>query len=464
MPSITELFANLERSHFLAAIEQLGAGTASRFADSKKFDVLFQRKRYAPKEVAGLALEDAHHRSFGPSDFKGGENTPCFHALMRCGFTIVPKASSVSTNSLVNVIREILQLQTDYSPENTPAMQRRGNLVRGELKDILYSQIESFEPIFSASGYECSIECRDGIGRKTRSPWARIFDPKMSSSATDGWYVVIHFSSKGDFFYATIGCGATHFKGGSLTPVESDELAAKVKWAKGCFDGQRDDVTRFQDKIELHGNELSTQFERAIAFAKRYSLDQFDEAGFWDDLTILCKMLIHIYEQERQGKVPFTESPEVREYQSNATQTIRPRAKAGRGQGRFLTAAEKSAVELRAMTMARDELTKRAFEKIEDKSANSSYDFSATKMDVEWFVEVKGTTSPNADSFLLTANELELHQNHKGRTILAIAYDIDLIRRDSEPTAEGGKIAFYEPWEPDDWVFKATAFSASRKK
>ncbi len=57
MKSTTELFRLVDRSHVIAAIKQLDAGSTSRFADSIKFDLLYQGNRYPPKEVAGLALE-----------------------------------------------------------------------------------------------------------------------------------------------------------------------------------------------------------------------------------------------------------------------------------------------------------------------------------------------------------------------------------------------------------------------
>lgn len=466
MPSVTELLATLEREHVLMALEQLDAGAKTRFAESIKFDVVYKGKRYAPKEVTGLALENAYQRAFGPGDFKGGGESSAFRALRRCGFTIVPKAEAGSIShiaSLKDTVTEILSLQTKYTSENTEDMKRRGFLVRIGLRDVLYSHVERYEPLFSASGYECAIEGSDGIGRKVMSAWTRIHDPEMSPSATQGWYIVIHFSSKGDYFYLTLGCGATIFKDGSLTDVDPKELAGKIQWAQHCFENQPQRSARFSDSIALHGNRLSIQFERAIAFAKRYRLDGFDEVGFWDDLAALSGMLITIYESERLGKTPLSEAPEVREYQSQLSQMVRPKRKSGRGQGRFLSQAEKIAVELHAMATAREALSKGGFTEIEDMSAKESYDFAAKKDGMDWFVEVKGTTSAHADSFLLTANELSLHQDHKGRTVLVIVYDIDLHRDGDKPYASGGHLSVDAPWDPDRWEFKPTAYSALRK-
>lgn len=365
--------------------------------------------------------------------------------------------------SLTGTIAEILSLQTQYSPDNTDAMKRRGELIRSVLPSILNAHSDRYSPIFLKAGYVAAIEGKDGIGRKAMSAWVRIYDDDMSPSATQGWYVVLHFSSKSDYFYLTLSCGATVFKGGALVDVDDDDLRSKILWAQRCFEGQPELLIRFGDKIDLHGNHLSKQFEKAIAFAKRYQVEGFNEASFWDDVAAQSSMLISIYESERLGKVPLSEAPEVREFQSQLLQTARPKRKSGRGQGRFLSQLEKTAVELYAMATVRAALEERGFTDIEDNSANESYDFAAKKDGLDWFIEVKGTTSAYADSFMLTANELNLHQENKGRTVLAIVYDIDLDRKGDVPMARGGKLSIDIPWDPAQWEFKPTAYSASRK-
>ncbi|MBA8737545.1 MrcB family domain-containing protein [Chromobacterium violaceum] len=365
--------------------------------------------------------------------------------------------------SLTTTIAEILRLQTQYSSENSEPMQKRGVLVRTTLRDILYSRMEQFEPLFSGKGYECMVEGSDGIGRKTISAWTRLYDPKMSPSATRGWYIVIHFSSKGDVFYLTIGCGSTIIKNSALVHVDPDVLKEKIKWAKSCCAKNSRESKSFSNKIELHGNNLSDQFERATAFAKRYEIQSFNESEFWQDLQILCGMLVTIYEAERLGKSPHSESPEVREHLSLLDETIRPRKSASQGQGRFLNQAEKKAVELHAMETVRTALPGHGFTDIHDTSAKKSYDFSARKDGNDWFIEVKGTTSARADSFLLTANELTLHKQHQGRTVLAIVYDIDLDRSAETPEANGGQLSLSIPWDPEQWDFTPTGYSASRK-
>ena len=136
MKSTTELFRTLQRTHVLEAIKELDAGVTSRFADSVKFDLLFNGKRYPPEEVAGLALEGLSKRQFGPADFSGGESSACFRALERCGFTIVQKRT-LTSDSLKTITNEILDLQGSYSSTNTPEIKRRGILFRDELPQLI---------------------------------------------------------------------------------------------------------------------------------------------------------------------------------------------------------------------------------------------------------------------------------------------------------------------------------------
>ena len=88
--------------------------------------------------------------------------------------------------------------------------------------------------------------------------------------------------------------------------------------------------------------------------------------------------------------------------------------------------------------------------------------FLQKKNELDWFIEVKGTTSSHADSFMLTANELEFHQSQKGQTVLAIVFDINLERKSSVPLASGGKLSFDMPWDPDQWTFSPSAYAATR--
>jgi len=212
-------------------------------------------------------------------------------------------------------------------------MERRGVLVRSSIPDHIRGRITMLEPIFSPAAYSILIEGSDGIGRKVESPWVRICDQFMPPSATTGWYVVLHFSCNGSDMFITVGCGSTALRQGSLVPLPAEDLERKVSWARNIAENKGFPVSRFQDAIDAQGNDLSRQFERATAFAKLYRDDSFSESEFWDDTTSLCKVLVCLYDEERLGKAPYSDQPELHSGQLEIEQAISGRTKGHNGQG-----------------------------------------------------------------------------------------------------------------------------------
>jgi hypothetical protein len=460
MVNAADYLKNLQREHVLAAIAKIDAGYRSSFKESIAYDLVYLGRRYAPKEVAGLALEAMTGATYGPKSIRGGENTACFKALRRCGFTLVPK-DRIAADSLRDSLASVLELQKRYSPNNTPEMLRRGHVIRWEIPAHIWARIELLEPIFTEGGFECAVEGRDGVGRKSVSPWVRVFDEEMSASATDGWYVVLHFSAKEDVFYATLGCSATKFKDGSLHEIPDEDIKRQIAWGRRVVKEAGSYRGGFDDSVKLHGNNLSDQFQKAIAFAKAYRIDSFSEDEFWKDLSELCRLLVVIYHYERQGKSPLAIEPQQQVVEE--IERIANPLRNFRGQGRGLSQSERKAVELRAMEVTKQELEKRGFSNIADVSADASYDFYAEKDGIEWIVEVKGTTGSSAETFLLTAPELRLHRNNRGKSILALVSDITLMRDVVPVSASGGKLELSIPWDIDSWEFEPMSYRAVLK-
>lgn len=218
---------SLERQQILQAILRIADG----FSSSSQYDLIYQGVRYSPSKVIAFALSLLRNVKTDQIDLPKTLESSCIKILIRCGFTLSPKKKIVDLN-LGDTFVQILDYQKLHSSRNTLAMQQRGELIRHGVPDILWDSIESFEPIFSNAGFSCSIEGKDGIGNKTASAWVRIFDPIMSPSATEGWYVVIHFSCDGKRVYFTLGRGATILKDGGLRDVPDQELAGQIGWAK----------------------------------------------------------------------------------------------------------------------------------------------------------------------------------------------------------------------------------------
>lgn len=358
------------------------------------------------------------------------------------------------------ILEEILGLQPAYSSENTDAMKRRGVLVRRGGPDAIREKLELIGPVFGRAGFECSVEGSDGVGLKNESAWIRLFDPSMSPSATRGWYVVTHFSRDGRRIYSALQCGSTIFAGGSFVPVADADLRRQVEWARNVVAGQATTAAGYLSTIELNGNRLSRQFEKATALARMYETG-FSEGRFWSELRELCELLVRIYHADRLGKGPLSLPPELVEAQQAIDRISRPRAAAGQGRG--LTPRERRAVERRAMAVVARALEIDGFSDVVDVSARESYDIRARRDGIVWLVEVKGTTGGSASTFLLTAAELKLHRANPDATILAIVSNIELSGDRENPIADRGVLELHHPWDPEKWNFLPTAYQAVRR-
>lgn len=78
------------------AIARWRAGEVpSSFADSTKYDLLFQDKRIPPKMIVALAAMRPLGRVLVSSDISGGESSPAFRLLLQEGYEIVTKHSNI---------------------------------------------------------------------------------------------------------------------------------------------------------------------------------------------------------------------------------------------------------------------------------------------------------------------------------------------------------------------------------
>jgi hypothetical protein len=108
------------------------------------------------------------------------------------------------------------------------------------------------------------------------------------------------------------------------------------------------------------------------------------------------------------------------------------------GQGFGLSQAERRAVELRAMQVARELYEGSGWEVI-DKSSSQPFDLLATREGVERFIEVKGTTGQGL-SVLLTIGEVNHIRCNGNNCALVIVSGIVLEKRGGKWQADGGAV------------------------
>jgi 5-methylcytosine-specific restriction protein A len=79
----------LTRDHVLKAIADLDRGAQHPFGVSRRYDVVFEGRRYSPKAVLGRAILHLSGAQPAPTAFTGGDSTN--EVLRRLGFEIVAK-------------------------------------------------------------------------------------------------------------------------------------------------------------------------------------------------------------------------------------------------------------------------------------------------------------------------------------------------------------------------------------
>lgn len=92
---MNRLIRNLTRDHVESALRRLEAGEPSAFAESTTYDVEFNAKKFPPKRVIGMALEELTGEKFTPYDFIGGVFSASFRRLEDLRFRIVDKQGQV---------------------------------------------------------------------------------------------------------------------------------------------------------------------------------------------------------------------------------------------------------------------------------------------------------------------------------------------------------------------------------
>jgi hypothetical protein len=363
-----------------------------------------------------------------------------------------------ATADMIQTLQWICELQPAYSPSNTAAMQERGHLIRGTLRDEIRGMRPDLRSALGQFGPEFDADASDGIGRKTEAPWVRFFARSMAPNPRTGYYVCIHFAADGSAVFVTLGCGGTIWDGGELRPISDDELAEKTGWAREVIVGAFGSVEPFGDQIVLGAKApLPRTFEKATAIARRLAAGELNEDQFRSFLIEAAKRLEVVYEAQHQGlNLSSNAAAELM-----VEQLVAPGRAQATGQGFGLTAPERRAVEVRAMHLAELWLEAEGFT-VKNVSANSPYDLHAIKGNQAFKIEVKGLTGAGADVVLMSRREVDLHQQEKGSTGLILVSNIQLVRGNGEITTAGGTVKAELGWDIDAWVQTPVTFKLTR--
>jgi len=166
-----------------------------------KYELIDDGDRYDAKAILVIALRSAFP---GLADLTvgdlPGERQWVVDPLIACGFRVVDKLKSPET-TLVEGLRRVL---VDYggavaSPFTGHSL---GVFVRGSLADAVERVVD---PRFRVKG---SI----GNGNWAETPWVAVFDPRITTSAQKGVYVVYLFDQQGRHVYLSLNQATTEVK------------------------------------------------------------------------------------------------------------------------------------------------------------------------------------------------------------------------------------------------------------
>ena len=358
-----------------------------------------------------------------------------------------------------DTLRRICDLQPHYSSTNSPEMQERGRLVRRVLVDEIAALKKPLSDALGSFGHDFVVEGSDGIGLKTELAWTRFCSRTMSPRPTDGFYVVLHFSTDGSGVNIAVGCSSSRFHNGYSIILPLEELDKRCAWARSVILEDRGSLKPFIDSNDFGAkSRLPKSFERACALVKKVPYEAIENSVMEHHLIQSAEMLRSVYDAQRLGR----ELSPANQAELEIMRLNNPNSKVARSQGFGLSADERKAVELHAMALAEEWLRNNGYIP-KDTSANKPYDFEAKRGDETLWVEVKGTTSDSADAIAMTHGEVDLHRNEKGRTALMIVSGIRLGKEAENMRAYGGTLETLIGWDIDAWELYPTSFRVARK-
>ncbi|MFS8102014.1 DUF3578 domain-containing protein [Lentzea alba] len=342
------------------------------------------------------------------------------------------------------LLHDVLLLQLEYSPQNTPAMQKRGRLVRDEVAAWVRAQLPAIEREAPGEIADWKVQAKDATGNKSVIPWVRVYSAARSPRPTEGWYVVYLFGAQGDRVYLSLMQGTSRWVNGEFKARPQAELRVRAQRARDVLSAHLRLRPDLVEEIALKASRttLGPAYEAGTVAAFEYSLDALPSDGVLGaDLIFLASVLSRLYEI---APVALDEPDEI----ADALIAVEKSAgKARRGQGFSLTAEQRTAVERRAVAVATQHLVEQGYA-VTDVGATQSYDLDARRGEEHLYVEVKGTTGPwTSDSeIIVTKNEVDLHLREYPNTMLLIVSSIELDRAATPPSAAKGELKVVHPW------------------
>jgi 5-methylcytosine-specific restriction protein B len=129
-----------------------------------------------------------------------------------------------------------------------------------------------------------------GAGVNTFYPWFGIFDKRVSTGATNGFYLVLLFSNDFDDIYLTLNQGST-IQSKSLIESNRNFVYSQFNQIDGFEKGKLPVGSLVKVKTESSSNN-GKKYEETNIYYKKYSIQNLNEKTFLNDLNKLLNIYI----------------------------------------------------------------------------------------------------------------------------------------------------------------------------
>lgn len=200
------------------------------------------------------------------------------------------------------LVDQILKTQKSYSATFTPEMLRRRDLVEKDLKASIGDLLEGVD-----WAKDLRIDASSGKGNSAVVPWIRIYNPKQSISAQEGWYLVLLFSGDGSSASLSLNLGVTNTASAEI-PTKVQDARNRIKSATLSTSDQLALPELENISLNAPGNNLAALYEKgnAVAFEiKRNSgLSDQDFKSLLEHLARKLELMPELNSRPNPGPAP----------------------------------------------------------------------------------------------------------------------------------------------------------------
>lgn len=344
-------------------------------------------------------------------------------------------------------MREVLDLQQQWQAKANDAMERRGALVKYEMRDWLTEHTEALADALGVPVDDVLVEGKDAAGSKAQIPWVRVASRRRSPSATMNWYIVYLFSADGERVYLSLMQHTSRWADGNSTLRSRDSLKRGRDWARPLLGPEAEERQDLQSAIELRARTaLGKIYEPGTVVAIEYQRKAMPGPDVLrKDVLFMARLLSRVYKAADEAEyVPGDIPPEVREATESAARAAGRRTTRGSGQGFVRTADERQAIENQSVLLATEYFEAQGWH-VQDVGTKQPYDLHLTRGKETLRVEVKGTTSDGSE-VIVTRGEVEAQRKFAPHNACVVVHSITLDRTAGTVTASGGDLHITSPW------------------